>query len=164
MTETPPPGERLVHGLRWGIKTTFIEYLRRMPDGRGSVGDGAVPVGTNEIFFEFDPTVEPEVEPGQTAWAFRGDVRFTGHYGMLFVRIAQPWLVVDSGSATLTIIGPDDIRVPLVTASLESGGGRSETAIWISSDVRLTAAGVPLFNDVYQEGEPFDHLVVQVPG
>lgn len=29
---------------------------------------------------------------GSRVWAFRGDVRFSGHFGMLFVRVANPWL------------------------------------------------------------------------
>ncbi|BCB89801.1 HtaA domain-containing protein [Phytohabitans suffuscus] len=160
-------GDQPVHGLRWGIKTSFIEYLRRMPGSRGSVGDGAVPVGSHEIFFAFDPTVRPPAGPDQLAWAFRGDVRFTGHYGMLFVRVASPWVVVSAGSAVLTIAPPrepeDAPRVPLVTATLEPAGRRAGTEAWVSTSVSLTGAGAALFNDVYPEGEPFEPLTLQVP-
>ncbi|MDQ7909339.1 HtaA domain-containing protein [Phytohabitans sp. ZYX-F-186] len=164
---TQARGDQLVHGLRWGIKASFIEYLRRMPGGRASASDGAVPVGTNEIFFAFDPAVRPPAEHGQAAWAFRGDVRFSGHFGLLFVRVAAPWIVLDAGSAVLTIAPPhereDAPRVPLVTATLERAGRHAGTEAWTSTSVRLTSAGAEIFNDVYPEGEPFAPLTVQVP-
>lgn len=159
MTEPSPSGDQPVHGLRWGIKTSFIEYVRRMPDGQAAVGDGAVPLGTHEVFF----TLDPDLAPTPTTWAFRGDLRFTGHYGMLFVRIARPWLLLETSSATLTIETADGGRAELVTATLERVDVRSGTEIWAGTDVKLAEAGVALFNDVYEAGEPFEPLVVQVP-
>lgn len=156
--EGTPEGGQPVHGLRWGVKASFIQYVRGMPDGRAAVGDGAVPVGTDEIFFTLDPAAA-----SAATWAFRGDLRFTGHYGMLFVRIARPWLVVEGGSATMTIEAGGGAREALVTTSLERVDLRAGTEIWVGADVRLAAAGVPLFNDVYAEGEPFEPLVLQVP-
>jgi hypothetical protein len=153
----------LVHGLRWGIKASFIDYVRRMPDGKGSVGDGAVPVGTGDLFYEYDA----EASTADAVLAFRGDVRFSGHFGMLFVRIANPRLELDGSSAVLTIDDPDARadapRVPLVTARMQHVGTRDGTQVWGSDDVALTAEGVALFNEVYPAGEPFEPLVVQVP-
>lgn len=164
---TDEPGETkgLVHGLRWGIKASFVEYVRRMPDGKGSVGDGAVPVGTGDLFYEYDAAASEEGDT--TVWAFRGDARFSGHYGMLFVRIAHPRLEVTGESAVLTIEDPQAregaSRVPLVTAALQHVDTRDGTAVWGSDNVALTPEGVELFNDVYAAGEPFEPLVVQIP-
>lgn len=158
-TVAPTP---LVHGLRWGLKASFIDYVRRMPDGRGAVGDGAVPVGEADLFFELDHPLD-----GRTGWKFRGDVRFTGHFGMLFIRIARPQLDLDGDTLVLTIEDPagdpEAPRIPLVTGTLRHVDAQDATAIWVSEDVNLTAAGVELFNDVYAEGEPFASLVLQVP-
>lgn len=163
-----PDAPGLVHGLRWGIKGSFVDYVRRMPDGRGSVGNGAHPVGTGDLFYEFDEdasNLAPDQEPA--VWAFRGDVRFSGHFGMLFVRVANPRLEVRGATAVLTIEDPGAregaARVPLVTATLQHVTTGDGTQVWGSDDVALTAAGVALFNDVYAEGEPFEPLVVQLP-
>ncbi|MEU6325373.1 HtaA domain-containing protein [Streptomyces sp. NPDC047009] len=151
-----------MHGLRWGLKKSFVDYVRRMPDGKGSVGAGAVPVGTGDLFYEHD--VE---RSGAGVWAFRGDVRFSGYFGMLFVRVANPWLEIDGSSVVLSIEDPqarkDAPRVPLVTGTLQRLGDQDGTEVWGSDDVALTAEGVALFNDVYAEGEPFEPLVVQLP-
>jgi hypothetical protein len=156
-------GAQLVHGLRWGLKASFIDYVRRMPDGKGSVGDGAVPVGDGELFYEYDAAASTAGE----VLAFRGDVRFSGHFGMLFVRVAHPRIELDGSTATLTIADPearpDAPRVPLVTGTLRHLDSQGEVEVWGSDDVVLTAAGVELFNEVYAEGEPFEPLVVQLP-
>jgi hypothetical protein len=155
-------GQELVHGLRWGLKKSFLDYVFRMPDGQGSVTDGAVPVGERDVFYEHDVA-----NSSDGVWAFRGDVRFSGHFGMLFVRVANPRLEIDGEKAVLSIEDPhareDAPRVPLVTATLQQVGGDGDTVIWGSNDVALTAEGVPLFNDVYSPGEPFEPLVVQLP-
>ena len=159
MSEPAPAGDMPVHGMRWGIKTSFIEYVRRMPDGQVAVGDGAVPVGTHEVFFTLDPAVPPTPE----AWAFRGDLRVTGHYGMPFVRLARPRILLEGSSGTLTIEDAEGGRRPLVAVTLEQFDQLPGAAIWTGSDVRLAASGVPLFNDVYPAGEPFEPLTLTLP-
>jgi hypothetical protein len=155
-------GQELVHGLRWGLKKSFLDYVFRMPDGQGSVGEGAVPVGDGDLFFEHDAG-----NSTGEVWAFRGDVRFSGHFGMLFVRVAHPRLELDGTRAILSIEDPesraDAPRIPLVTATLQQVSGDEKTAVWGSDDVALTAEGVALFNDVYSAGEPFEPLIIQLP-
>lgn len=70
--------------LRWGMLERFVTYVRRMPDGRTDVNDGA------ELFdgaFCF-----PLLDAGASFASFGGAVRFAGHHGMLdlIVRAAQP--------------------------------------------------------------------------
>lgn len=157
----------LLHGMRWGIKESFVEYVRRMPDGRGSVSSGAIPVGTGDLFYEYDTQASGAATDGRTIWAFRGDVQFTGHFGMLFVRVARPHLELSDGTALLTIEDPQGRegapRIRLVTATLEHVATREGTEVWRSDDVALTAEGVALFNNVYAEGERFERIVVQIP-
>jgi len=131
-------------GLRWEIKRSFLRYIARMPDGACSVTDGADPV--DESAFRFEPAGDLR---------FRGVVRFSGHHGFLFVRIADPELQVDGTRGTLTIAG-EPARVPLVTCELsaEPDGTTKGTA------VRLTAEGAELFNAVYPAGEPFDDFTI----
>jgi hypothetical protein len=99
--------------------------------------------------------------------AFAGDVRFTGHFGMLFVRIARPWLEVEGDVVTVTVEDPHGAagapRVPLVTARLERLPDQDGTALLLGHDVRLTESAVDVFNEVYPAGEAFEDFAVQVP-
>ena len=161
-------------GLLWGIKRSFLAYVRRMPDGQGSIHDGAVPLPDDTILF---PVAEGTVavsaagtgnEDGAGhSWAFRGDVRFRGHAGMLFVRVAAPLVTVRGDRAEMSIGDPyaraDADRVPLVTLRVEPGPAPEGAQVWLGSDVRLTRAGSELFNDVYQPGEPFEQLSIILP-
>ena len=167
MSVHPPEGPvgDVPFGLLWGIKRSFVAYVRRMPDGRGSIHDGAAPLGEDTLLF---PVAEPPATAdGARIWTFRGDVRFAGHAGMLFVRIAAPVLTVRDGQGELSIADPYDrpgaARVPLVTVGLQPGPAPEGAEVWLGSDVRLTEAGAELFNDVYQPGEPFEDLSVVLP-
>jgi hypothetical protein len=139
-----------------------------MPDGQGAVSDGAVPVEPDMILFPVAQAPSSQVD-GETdhCWSFRGDVRFQGHAGMLFVRIAAPQLTVHGNRAQLTIEDPyaraDAERVPLVELRLERGPAPEGAEVWLGSDVLLTEPGVALFNDVYPVGEPFEQLSVVLP-
>ncbi|KAF0956797.1 HtaA domain-containing protein [Rhodococcus sp. T7] len=149
-------------GLRWGIKASFLDYIARMPDGRGTVSDGARPTEHNEMVFE--PAPEVAAPAGVDRFmAFRGDVRFGGHFGMLFVRIADPWVTVRGRTADLTVLDPHhpevEARLHLVTFTLDSST-QSGTITWTGSDVRLTPDGAGLFNDVYPPGEPFEPITI----
>jgi hypothetical protein len=159
----------LPFGLRWGIKTSFVDYVRRMPDGKGWLGDGALPVGSHEVLFApheagSRPTQDGTVE---RFWAFRGDVRFSGHAGMLFVQVASPILTEIGGAAHLTVANPPGTdgpeRLHLVTLRLERESVPDGFEVWRGTDVRLTEAGTALFNDVYPAGEPLEPLTVLLP-
>ena len=166
MTEQPADGPTqgdIPFGLLWGIKRSFVAYVRRMPDGQGSIHDGAVPLGEDTILF---PAAGGTSADGDT-FTFRGDVRFRGHGGMLFVRVAAPVITVRGDRAELSIEDPyaraDAERVPLVTLQLEPGPAPEGAQVWLGSNVRLTEAGAVLFNDVYQPGEEFEQLSVILP-
>jgi hypothetical protein len=163
----PPPELRA--GLRWGIKTSFIDYVRRMPDGKGWLGEGAVPVGPYEVLFPPQEAGSRPTDDGtvERFWTFRGDVRFSGHAGMLFVQVTSPILTEIDGAAQLTVADPAGVdgpeRLLLVTLRLASESGPDGYELWRGTDVRLTAAGTALFNDVYPAGEPLEPLTVLLP-
>ena len=170
MTEpSPPASTQPEFGLRWGIKGSFLEYLQRMPDGKGWLGDGAVAVRTNEILFPPEQSgwrPSPDGVPDRF-WAFRGDVRFSGHFGMLFVRVAFPVLTLRGELAELTVAPLEDTkgaeRLTLVTLRLAQQPSPQGIEIWRGTDVRLSGTGAGLFNDVYPPGEEFEPLTVTVP-
>jgi hypothetical protein len=133
-----------------------------MPDGRCSVTDGAAADGGDVFLFAPDQDRAGDPAAGPAALRFRGDVRFAGHHGLLFVRIADPWLVLGDQDATLTIDGPDAAlgRIPLATVTL---GAAAANGQHVGTDVRLTPEGAELFGSVYPAGERFDDLTVFTP-
>jgi Htaa len=91
-------------------------------------------------------------------------VRFAGHHGFMFVRVADPWLELTGSTGTVTVPGdPADDgspeRMPLVTFELVPPSEPAPPgATRHGTRVRLTAEGSELFNTVYPEGEPFEDL------
>jgi hypothetical protein len=146
-------------GLRWTIKLPFLHYIFGMADGRYSVTDGAE-VLDNQVFrysLAEDSTFDTGTGTGMLK--FHGDVRFSGHHGFLFVRVADPWLEVDAETATLSVAalpGEEPSRFPLVTLDLRPAGSRR----YRGENVRLTEPGSELFGEAYPAGEPFDDLTV----
>lgn len=167
-TADSPP---LAFGLRWGIKRSFIQYVQRMPDGRGWVGYGAQPYSEDEILFAPETAGRRTNSEGQTEmfWTFRGEVRFSGHFGFLFVRVASPELILRDGTATVLVAAPDSgtespEQLPLATLRLQRRPAPTGAEIWQGTDVRLTEAGVEFFGGVYPPGEDLEPLTVTLPG
>lgn len=157
-----------VAGLHWGIKASFVDYVNRMPDGRATVGAGAIPSEGNVVVFEpVTPASSWDAEDVDRVLRFRGEVRFVGHAGLLFVRLADPWITVRGEQAEMTVLDPSDpegtSRRPLVRFSLRARPTTDDVSIWFSSDVRLASEATELWNDTYQAGEPFEPLAIFWP-
>jgi hypothetical protein len=161
-----PGGAGSALGLRWPIKYSFQEYIGRMPDGRRSVTDGATLASPDEMLYELDPGRTSVTSVGELMLAFRGDVRFGGHFGLLFVRIADPWVTLRGGRAVMTVGHPYEAesRLRLVTFDASPQEAPPGLLGWSGTNVQLTEEGTELFNDVYEVGEPFEPLTIRVPG
>jgi hypothetical protein len=153
-------------GLVWGIKRSFIQYIAGMPDGQGSATDGAVSLPGSIFHYGVDDAHSESSGEGLQIRAFVGDIRLAGHYGMLFVRVADPWIVSDGATAVLTIDDPwqreGQERMPVARLVLELTDSQAGIETWAGTSVQLTAAGAELFNDVYPEGELLDPLTMVV--
>ncbi|HEY3712063.1 MAG TPA: HtaA domain-containing protein [Amycolatopsis sp.] len=157
--EVVPP----TYCLRWGVKSSFLGYVARMPDGRAYLGSGATVNDRNELLFPLDAEAAAEDD---LKFAFGGDVRFSGHYGLLFVQIAQPRVYVREGEAELTIVDSESKepkRVRLATFSLTGPETEDGVDRWSATDVRLAPESVDLFGGSYQPGEPLEELTITVP-
>lgn len=154
-------------GLHWGIKGSFMDYIAAMPDSRATAIDGATPTSSDVLVFEPAIPTPPKPEDADLVLGFRGDVRFSGHAGLLFVRIADPWITVRRGRGVLTILDPyqpdTTPRLPLAHLTLVPQPAPDGMRIWLGQDVRLTKEGTGLFNDVYPAGEPMEPLAVFFP-
>lgn len=147
-------------GLRWGVKTSFVRYVAALPDGRVSVGRGATPLAGDIALF---PPREPAPEP-QESEAFEGEVRFSGHGGLLLVQVAHPSVVIDGASAIVTVADTTEdgtaTRLPIARCTLSVPQHSAGLTVRHGTDVRLLASGVAMFNHVYTEGELFDDLTI----
>ncbi|SHN12936.1 HtaA domain-containing protein [Cryptosporangium aurantiacum] len=159
MTEETPP-----YGLRWAIKRSFVDYVRRMPDGKGFVSAGAFPAGPHDIVFP------PEAAGRRTApdgtaeryWTFHGDVRFSGHFGMLFVQFAEPRIDLRGEQGELSIADGSE-RLSLATLRIAPVPTDEDVELWAGTEVALTESGAGLFNDVYPVGEQLEDLLITLP-
>ncbi|MDQ0691440.1 HtaA domain-containing protein [Arthrobacter sp. W4I7] len=159
-TDTPPPG------FHWGIKEGFVRYIARMGDGICSTTDGA-DISGKKFLFSVTPS-QSENPPEPQSFAFIGDVRFSGHHGLLFVRIADPTLAITGDTAVLSVVDyldqQEGKRLDLATACIAvREDPTTGVRILNGTDVRLTADGTELFNNVYPEGEPFDDFEAHIP-
>jgi hypothetical protein len=154
-------------GLRWALKRSFLDYIARAPGGKGSLSDGAITTELKEIVFGPDLRNPPEAAQEGIFLAFRGTVTFTGHFGMLFVRISNPWITIQEGRGELTILDPFqeevDTRLRLATFTIDDHGIADGFEYWTAAEVRLAPEGCTLFNDVYPAAEPLEPLAIVVP-
>ena len=147
-------------GLSWTLRTSFLQYIASMPDGRGVLARGAVETAGHGITFppasaHFDRT------SGDGTIRFGGEVTFSGHFGMLNMRIADPWIDTADGSGTLFVAarsGDEEGSAPFATFAFDYAT-TDATYLWRARDVRLLAHGSALFGDVYPEGEQLDPFV-----
>jgi hypothetical protein len=162
----PAQGRRAV-GLRWALKRSFLEYIARAPGGRGSLGDGATATDLNEIVFQPDLVEPPESVQGGTFRAFRGTATFSGHFGMLLVRIASPWITIHEMRGELTVLDPfqrqEGARLRLATFDIDNHTIVDGFERWTAAEVRLAPEARELFNDVYPAGEALEPLTITVP-
>ena len=170
--EAPAAGTGPGHfGLIWAVKPSFVSYVLRMSDGKVYITGGVKVSKDNELLFPFDeeaaenPSGTDLDAPGAT-FSFRGNVAFQAHFGMLDVRINRPQLHLRGADGELTVMDPESAeggRLTLVTFSATAPRVEDGVQYCTADDVRLTAAGVPLFGDVYPADEPFAPLMIAAP-
>ncbi|MCU1548190.1 MAG: hypothetical protein JWO29_1141 [Arthrobacter sp.] len=158
---TPDPSPPL--GLTWGIKRSFIDYIRGLPDGAVSAADGATVVEPG--LFRFAPErSEYDIARGAGLLRFRGDVRLAGHHGMMFVRLLDPWIELAGGSGILSIStgGGGQERAEVGTLRAVAPRESEGYLVWEHVAVMVSAGGSELFDGQYAAGQPMDPLFIRV--
>lgn len=145
------PKDSVRAGLHWPLKWSFINYMNDLPDGASSVTDGCHVEKGRGFWFEAAASTDDVHQ-------FSGDLRFKGHHGMLYVRLANPRLTVSGDSGTLTVIDSGEDRIELATCDI-TRTAEAPTHI-IGSNVRLTEAGSELFGAVYRAGQALEDFLV----
>lgn len=143
-------------GLHWRIKDSFVRYVLSGSTGAYAVTDGAEDDGDGNFYFPL-ASAEQDVD-GVWRIAFEGDVRFSGHMGALFVRIAEVVVTIGPDGGELTIAGGGGGRIRIARLGGAEPHSLADAAVWPELKPALTADGVALFGDVYSIGEPLDPL------
>lgn len=145
----PPPG------LTWGIKRSFIRYLGMLPDGGFAMEGGAELCAGS--YFTFAPAAPCAPGTGDGGIAkFSGHLQLSGHSGLLFVSIADPWIEFCARGAGLSV-RQRELRIRIADLELAPAGPQGP---WrqLEAQVSLTSEGVELFGGQYQVGEAMDPL------
>jgi hypothetical protein len=152
-------------GLSWGIKRSFIDYINGLPDASVSAVDGATVDEAGHFRFAADSSDYDTVR-GTGILRFRGDVRLSGHHGMMFVRLLDPWIAFTGGRGILSISTGDGIgQDRTAVASLRSGAPHQAaegSLVWTDVEVAITDEGSELFDGQYAAGQPMDPLFIRV--
>lgn len=152
-------------GLTWGIKRSFITYIRELPDSAVSAVDGATELESGLFCFAPDES-DYDLASGTGLLRFRGDVRVAGHHGMMFVRLLDPWIEVTGSRGILSISTGDVGREDrLEVAVLRTGAPRPVDGflIWDHVGVVISQEGSELFDGQYAAGQSMDPLFIRVP-
>ncbi|WP_394254893.1 HtaA domain-containing protein [Pseudoclavibacter helvolus] len=144
--------------LRWPIKSSFVEYVRR------SGGDVHMEGGA----FVDDEEFGYPRGVADSAWlagdapvgsaSFVGAVRLTGHGGMLDVTFRNPQLVFDGEDARLVVQGLDGAPIDFASCEIGTPLVRDDVAEWLGVRVILTPAGSQVFNGMYRPYSEMDSL------
>lgn len=174
MTDTHqpgPPGTAGIGlpplGLTWGVKRSFVSYLSHLPDASVSAAGGADIV--NGSFFNFAPAGgDYDPATGLGTLRFSGDVRLSGHGGMMRIQLRDPWVSVTEGGMEFgtTLEGPGglggDQPCTLARLSGQSPQRTEGRLLWLDVATLLTADGSGIFNDQYPKGQEMDPLFIHL--
>lgn len=137
-------------GLAWGVKTSFVDYISSMYDGYIATYDGAYLLDPAVFHFPLAPAQH------DGAVSFVGEVRFTGHFGMLNVSLGNPAIVRHENKLNLTVNDTDCEGGRRNILVLE-GVLQTADVVEFTRPV-LTLEGAELFFDNYRPGTLFSPI------
>lgn len=165
MSTTPEPSETPItvpeHGIRWGVKQSFLRYLMGT-GGTFTLTDGAV-LDEGEFVFPLDDATGFDATTARGTLKCEGAVKFFGHFGALDLTLGQPWLEVDEEGASLSFGLGHPGRVAVVVLGSAQTSVVDGTIVWGDVPTRLLPHGDVAFNGVYGIGEQFDPLTIRIP-
>ncbi|QJW37956.1 HtaA domain-containing protein [Cellulosimicrobium protaetiae] len=157
--------------LSWGVSDRFRAYVTG-PIAKGSVSTSGV--GDNGSAFTWSGGKGSfNTDLGKGRASFGGSVSFSGHEGILDLRISNPRVVVNGSTGTLVV----DVRSSdmegntsssngVAFASLDLSGKKAtsgSTITWSGAPATLTAAGAKAFAGFYEAGTALSPVTFSFP-
>ena len=147
-------------GLAWGVKQSFVRYVRRVAHGDASPEGGAGELPDGRFHFPIRSLGALDATNADADVTFAGGVRFRGHAGMIDLRITDLELHLADGSGVMrTVVGGAARSVVEVRVTHAWTDG-AVTAFVLAA--HLAAGAEALFDDVYVARTPFYDLEVRV--
>ncbi|QSE92779.1 HtaA domain-containing protein [Rhodococcus pseudokoreensis] len=149
-----------MHGqsLLWGVRESYVNYVRSLPDGAVHCADGVRALddvgGRAAWAFEHAESAPIDADPDELR--FRGDLRFAGHGGMMFVMILDPWISFTATGVRMTVVDLDawpDTSVRMTLAESLPGWRRQADCL-AEIPIALHEAGCQVFGNIYPAGTP----------
>jgi len=144
--------------LRWGIKSSMLDYVRMLPDGTLTF-DGVD--AREQRVFEF-PLIDASGWTGEGGiLRFGGEFRSTGHHGTRLTTIVLPSIEVRGTVGRLSVQRWDGRDTRLEIAEFDWPAGEpTEDGVRRLLAPAMAIEGGEIFGDVYTAGTPLDEAVV----
>lgn len=150
--------------LTWGVRTSFREYITGpIANGSISVSGGARASGSTAWTFPQQGAAD-----GDGGASYRGDVRFTGHGGILDLTFSDPKVVTSSANRAGLSVSVGSRRVDIADLNLAGGSTSTQDGATVHRGVpaTLTSSGAGIFayngSSFYQAGEALDPVTFVV--
>jgi ferredoxin-NADP reductase len=163
---TPTSPKEASHGLTWGIKRRFVDYVGGLPDGQFAVSAGASTGGDHVFWFPLESMddFDPVTRLGVVRFGGRADLN--GHFGMMSFAVDSPWLEFSATGTQLTVRdlerGPG-YRVPLLELDVRAESEATAVLAREGVPARLSVEGTTAFNGQYLPAEEMDPVSWQLP-
>jgi len=158
-TAAADPALAATADLRWGIKSSFVEYIGMLSDGVIETRRGARRDQDGSFVFPLDDAAS-RFSGGRGVLAYTGEVVIRGHWDMLYVALVDPHVELGSDRAVLTAVDPHSgERIALAALAARPAEGQSR---WSGVEAALTEDGVLWLGDKYPVGEVVDSVAFSV--
>ncbi|RZU63897.1 Ig-like domain-containing protein [Microterricola gilva] len=160
-----PPVAPTVQGgsLSWGVGSVFRNYVTG-PIAKGSISVSGGATSASGVF-QFGQSGGSFNQASGTGTAdYSGNVRFTGHGGILDLTFANPSLSVTGPSSASLSLSVNGGRVDFATVDLgaASRSTLNGATVFSGAPVTLTASGSSAFQGYYPAGQSLDPLTVTI--
>ena len=141
-----PTAPALTKGsLSWGVKASFRSYVTS-PIAHGSITTTGVTASGSG--FVFPQAGNAQLSGGTGTVSYSGSLRFTGHEGVLDLRLSDPQVRIDSATRGTLLLRVNGSRVAFASLALGSGSSSTDATgavRYTGVPATLTTAGASAF-------------------
>lgn len=147
-------------GLAWGVRSSFRRYVHRMALGSELPVDGAGLIGDGRLFFPVVAVRTIQLDPLEADVSFGGGVHFSGHAGLIDLRLGEFELHIHDGAGEVRTSSPGGMAVLALVSVVDLEENAGLLILRLSG--YLAEGAEYLFNDVYSAGTDFDEMEIRL--